>query len=351
MNSCRYLFAAVTSLVIAVGCGAPKFSVGSPPSLPGSSVRPPDVPDAQQKKAAGPSADSVAVTVHKTRDVPDLRGRLLALVRLEGDPAASARLEELLTLGLVDKGVTRLIPGQALAEVTGSLERSEGAARGSVKLTSKLAALSLVTQASGADYLLYGILVPAAAQSETLEVGYEIPAEQLQEYRRAYAEFSKAVAADLRSTQRLCDNSLATYESEMEQFRKAGGRPGPAEGAPSEALRAQQEYAGFRTSCAAAQAQLRTRLEGAPAPDKLVAEASRRKAQLTANFSSFSAVVKLRQASTDETFWIGNFEVRAPTADAAVRALADKIVSEFSQKWGDAPPPAPEPDKKAKKKP
>lgn len=349
MTSARYLLVVLASSLMAIGCGAPTFNLNAPPSLPDSSAKPPEVPEAQPKKVEPLSAEGAVVTVHKTRDVPDLRGRLLALVRLEGDGAAAAKFEELLTLGMVDKGVTRLIPGHALADVSGVLDRGEGGGRGNVKLTAKLSALSLVTQASSADYILYGLLVPSVAQSQTQEVPYEIPAERLREYREAHGGFSKQVRDDLRRTESTCDAAMANFDAAMAEFRKKGGRPGPQEGAPSDAMRADQQYRTFKTSCNLQRGRLRVLLESAPPPDKLASEAARRKATQTSNFTAFTAVVKLRQASTDETFWIGTFEVRAPTADRALQVLSDKLVSEFSAKWGEAPPPPPEADKKKKK--
>jgi len=196
---CTCLLLAVGALV---GCKAPQFSVASPPTLDPGRFSPPEVPEPQPVMSARSESPDVNVEVHKVRNVPDLRGRLVALTQLTGDPATAARFEEEMTLRFLARGVARLLPGSALAEVRAGVDRAEAGAKGSnVKLSAPLGVLALVADASGAEYVLYGDIVPGA-RTEEHEIKFAIPAENLAAYAENYGAYVRAVEASRKRLKR-----------------------------------------------------------------------------------------------------------------------------------------------------
>ena len=333
---CSCLLVTVGALI---GCGAPQFSVASPPMLDPGRFSPPAVPEPQPVRSAVSESPDVNVVVHKTRDVPDLRGRLVALTRLAGDPGTAARLEDEMTLRFVDRGVARLLPGSALAEVRAGVDRAEAGAKGSnVKLSAPLGVLALVADASGAEYVLYGDIVPGS-RTEEREVKFEIPAEDLATYEENYGTYVRAVDASRARVEATCADAASAYEDAMEEFTRKGGRPGPEKGAPSKALQAQHEYAQFRNACQATLASLEAARGSVPTPGALEADAAKRKQTTTAGYTAVQAVVKVRDAKSDETFWIGRFDARGANLEVTLGKLADRVVAELSSGWGTERPP------------
>jgi hypothetical protein len=313
--------------------------VASPPTLDPGRFSPPEVPEPQPVMSARSESPDVNVEVHKVRNVPDLRGRLVALTQLTGDPATAARFEEEMTLRFLARGVARLLPGSALAEVRAGVDRAEAGAKGSnVKLSAPLGVLALVADASGAEYVLYGDIVPGA-RTEEHEIKFAIPAENLAAYAENYGAYVRAVEASRKRLEATCADALSAYEDAMEEFKRKGGRPGPENREASKALQAQHEYAEFRNLCQATLASLEAARDRVPTPRALKADAAKRKKATATGYTMVQAVVKIRDAKSDETFWIGRFDARGANLEVTLGKLADRVVAELSSGWATEPPP------------
>ncbi len=316
--------------IMAIGCRSASFSLGPPPQLgPVPDAQVPTQPTSEPDLPSRP-AESVELQIHASRNVPDLRGQLVALTRFAADPLGG-RLEQDLTIGLLEHGVARLIPGSALGEVDGSIDRAEaGAARGTVKLTAKLSVLSLVSAASAADFVAYGEATAGAAAP--IEVGYRIPDAALNAYRTEQQKYAAAFDGEIHRTQAECSEARSRFEAAMKAFIDDGGKVGLPEPESVAASMGQQAYSAFAAECSRRIEELNAKRQAAAGPDALVQAASSRRASVSSG-AEITAVIKLRDSKTDETFWIGIFRAHAPDEARAARALAARIVTELSAKW------------------
>ncbi|MBI4700153.1 MAG: hypothetical protein HY744_03125 [Deltaproteobacteria bacterium] len=325
------LLVAALGTLAAAGCGPKPFTLGPPALLPELHVPPPPAaPEARPPMLEAGGAEAGEIEIHKSREMPELRGKLLALAPLAEGPLG-AQIEQVLTVRLIDRGVSRLIPASALVEVQGSVQRQEpgaakGAIKGTVTLNAKLAALSLVAPASGADFVLYGH-VRAGVEQRVVEVPLEIAAEDLAAYDAARKQYLAGTQRHLDVVQARCLSSRDRYDEEIRAFLKSGGRIGSDDPYGRAAAVAQEAYGRFGQACEEREAAIAERLKLAPSPKTLLDRAHKRKARLESAAKVLDAVVKLRDAATDETFWLASLHVRAPTAERAAELLAERLVA------------------------
>lgn len=307
----------------------PRTAAVAPPSLPEL----PTAPKQPEPRPKQPEPASVRATFHKLREAPDLRTSLLALVPVTGN--ATEIFEERLTLALLDRGVGRIIPSEALLQVDSSLERPEAGTKGKVRLAAKLSSLALIAGASGADYALYGDLKVSGGAGG----GYEIPADAMAAYGRDYVAFLAATDKAERETTERCERALSDH------------RKRSTEGGATLRVTLQEgmEFNRFQQACALRQAAF-PKLRAEVATPAAVEKATREMPPPPGGGSSrATATLKLRQSSNDETFWLGIFDAHAADSHAAIQLVIDRLIQEVTSSWPATPVPV-EPDKKAVKK-
>jgi len=321
-------------LLAATGCGSPTFTLGPPPTLPNAGLSNAPVPPEASQGTVGKDAGSVQLEVHQSRDIPNLRGALVGLVPLRTKlESMSERFEETLTLGLVDRGVNRLIPGAALASVQGQLERSEGGrSTGTVKLTAPLAALALIGRATHADYLVYGDLSAGTATEES-EVGYSLDPEAMQAYSRAFKEYAAEVKAALGKIKSTCTPSLDAYQEAISEFQANGGKLG-VDPAGQNAATAKESYAAFSATCDGKTGELRESMRRLPEPASMQDETGRKRARVKVEYTAVQTLLVVRDASNDAAVWIGRFSVKAESLEQGVTFIAQRAAQELTANVG-----------------
>ncbi|MCC6648699.1 MAG: hypothetical protein IT374_24435 [Polyangiaceae bacterium] len=320
------------ALVLVTGCASKpaKAPTRTLPEIP--SVTAPTPPEARPATPPTPPQPSVELRAHKSREVPDLRGKLVALPHVASDWLGE-RFDHDLTVYFVDKGVSRLLPGAALAVVGGVLDRQEGAAsKSGVKLTAPLASLSLVSRASGADYVLYGKLGPEGGGPQGMELPYQIAPEELKAYTQAYGAYVATLDRAIRDTRSACEGADVAPSSDEKGVE-----------AVLASMRAQQ----FASRCQLNLATMDAKRRAARAPEALVEAAKKQTTRFEPFSTRLGGTLRLLDGKTDELIWIGIVTVTAPDGDAASALLARRVIDELSKGWP-AEPAAPEPPPKAK---
>ncbi len=320
----KHSFIAPLASLLLVGCASPPppRAAVAPPALPELPV-PPSRPEPKLKK---PEPPSVKATFHKLREAPDLRTSLLALIPVTGNTMEA--FEERLTLALLDRGVGRVLPPEALLQVDSSLERPEAGTKGKVRLTAKLSSLALIAGASGADYALYGDVTVGSATGG----GYEIPAGEMATYIQAFSAFSLAVDKAERETSTTCER--ATREQ-----RERQSAPGAD---VVVAMRESIQFNQFQQTCMLRRAAL-SKLKTEVASPSTVQKAAREMPPPPGSGSTrVTATLKLRQSSNDETFWLGMFEAQATDTHAALQMVVDRLMQELTSAWPATPVPVEE---------
>jgi hypothetical protein len=322
-----------TGLVVAfsltVGCAAPTFSLRPPPTLPSTGgMQPPQPPVAEQEKTQHEAAN-VQLETHKTRAIPALQQKLVGLIPLAAtSPDVSGKFEDELFVRLVDQGVTRIVPGAALASVHGEVAQPDPGVKGSsIKLTAALSSLALVTRASRADFLVYGELKAGEAH-EVREVGYSMDPAALDAYQRSYNAFAGALNTDAKRLNSTCLGAMSSFNSEMAQFTKAGGQVGKEE-AGLAAADAERVYRAFNDDCAARKGSLKKLYESVPSPTALQQATGQKRGQVKMSYTLVTAMISIRDSATDETFWIGRFEAKAPSLDEGILMIAERVAAEL----------------------
>ncbi len=320
------------ALAVLASCAAPKLAIGPPPALADFETPPPKPPAAQEVPSAGD--EPVEVEVAQARPAPDFREKFLGLAALDGPDADLPRkVESFLSFDLLRRGITRFVdlsPGKAIQV---SIERGKStttpASKDDTRWQSSLDKMFFLGRVSRADYIAYGTFLEARTVAEQREVKFKLDDKQLEDYRRRHTAWANE---GKQAAQRLASD-LASYTSEFEAAqRKYLDDGGKFESSPPNPAKiALDGYAEFQANAKKAQARVREALASAPAPDKLVEEASARAKGMPVNVAVVEVLVKLMDVDQGEVVWGARLRKRAvadpqQSIDPALRPVLQKFL-------------------------
>ncbi|HNY81033.1 MAG TPA: hypothetical protein PL046_25800 [Polyangiaceae bacterium] len=306
-------------------CDSVRFTPVAAPSLLGFQASPPSVPEAQP--VVEPDTPLTWEVLDRTAKAPFRRKLVGVQAAMRTDDAKSERrrgaLTSMLLARLMDDGFQSVMDLAAASEIDAEVSRSQGGA--SVKLSGKLDQVLTVASPLRADYVLTLTFAALPAAMSRKTVRYEVPEEQLAEYRAAHERYEKFVRDYLTQLDASFADYTQAFEDAKAEYERNKGRYAefPKKTSGQHAL---ERYEEDRARYQHLRGQAEAALTGVPSPQQFAQDVARKTSTERSTRARLAGWASLQETGSNRVVWLAWCQGEVDNADAALDTLTQSLV-------------------------